>query len=116
MKGIASKFNKTSKYIQKKAAPRSGKELEPKGVIDIANDFLNNSVINKFAMESQRSEREGEEESKDLGSGLKGMELLKGGLPRSRQANANLLGKPAEIRTADSANEVFKYQLASYNE
>jgi len=97
---------KINKYIQKKMAVNKN-TIEAKGVIDIANDFLNNSVINRFTMESQQSACEDKIEEDSTSS--TNLDLFKNVLPRSRQVNANLLGRPTEMKTADSANELFKY-------
>lgn len=113
-------IKKAHKYIQKKATITSKdnkptKECEIKGIVDIANDFLNSSVINKFTAESLPSGCESVSESEE-GKEQEEMTLneigsLKTGASRSRQERVDPFGKPTERRTADSANEMFKYRL-----
>eukprot|EP01022_Parablepharisma_sp_SALTPOND_P016730 TRINITY_DN2523_c0_g1_i1.p1 TRINITY_DN2523_c0_g1~~TRINITY_DN2523_c0_g1_i1.p1 ORF type:complete len:414 (+),score=25.13 TRINITY_DN2523_c0_g1_i1:77-1318(+) len=102
-------------------------EYESKGVVDIANEFLNNSIINKFTLEPQKPQQVYEEVS-EADTDLRKFEspektkewtddsqsesyclheLRRGslnvGVLRSREANVTAFGKPSERKTVDSS-------------
>ena len=109
---------KSHKYIRKDFTNNLNDSKSNRRVIDIANDFLHNSIINKFSVESQNTEYEDINESdgpKELEEECNLQEIHKGpfnvGVLRSRQVNDTALGKVIERRTADSAQDVFKHRF-----